>query len=228
MYVSVGVDVGQLRDHSAVAIVESQKRYTGEVHTRVRLNSSGFPIEVEEKESATYYEVRDAIRLPLNTPYKKVGKVIADAVGGLLKMDPDRFVTVTVDVTGLGGPVQELAIGPALEPLMRHVALHSATFTHGDKLGADAGYLSVGKYYLVTRLKALFQNEQLALPKGHRELELMMEELMDFDREIDEDANERYGAFRVGSHDDLVTALGLAVLDDMPGMMPQVFQLNPR
>ncbi len=29
-----------------------------------------------------------------------------------------------------------------------------------------------------------------------------------------QDGNERYGAFRVGSHDDLATALGLAVLRD--------------
>jgi hypothetical protein len=28
---------------------------------------------------------------------------------------------------------------------------------------------------------------------------------------VSEDANDRYGAFKVGSHDDLVTALGLAV-----------------
>jgi hypothetical protein len=28
---------------------------------------------------------------------------------------------------------------------------------------------------------------------------------------VSEDGDDRYGAFRVGSHDDLVTALGLAV-----------------
>lgn len=30
------------------------------------------------------------------------------------------------------------------------------------------------------------------------------------------DANDRYGAFAVGTHDDLVTALGLAVQTDVP------------
>jgi len=31
---------------------------------------------------------------------------------------------------------------------------------------------------------------------------------------VSEDANEKYGAFKVGTHDVLVTALGLAVLAD--------------
>jgi hypothetical protein len=31
---------------------------------------------------------------------------------------------------------------------------------------------------------------------------------------VSEDANEKFGAFKVGTHDDLVTALGLAVLED--------------
>jgi hypothetical protein len=33
----------------------------------------------------------------------------------------------------------------------------------------------------------------------------------DAESRVDENANDRYGAFRVGTHDDLVTALGLAV-----------------
>jgi hypothetical protein len=39
-------------------------------------------------------------------------------------------------------------------------------------------------------------------------------ELLDYEIRIDDNARERYGAFRVGTHDDLVTALGLAVQED--------------
>lgn len=38
----------------------------------------------------------------------------------------------------------------------------------------------------------------------------LVEELQEFKINVPEDANGRYGAFRVGSHDDLVTALGMA------------------
>ena len=39
----------------------------------------------------------------------------------------------------------------------------------------------------------------------------MARELEDYEIRVTEDANDRYGAFKVGAHDDLVTALGLAV-----------------
>ena len=41
-------------------------------------------------------------------------------------------------------------------------------------------------------------------------------ELLDYEIRVDQNANDRYGAFRVGTHDDLVTALGLATQDDGP------------
>lgn len=34
---------------------------------------------------------------------------------------------------------------------------------------------------------------------------------MDYEIRVDENANDKYGAFKVGTHDDLVTSLGLAV-----------------
>ncbi len=46
---------------------------------------------------------------------------------------------------------------------------------------------------------------------------------LDYEIRVSEDANGRYGAFRVGSHDDLVTALGLAVLVDPRAGQPMAF-----
>jgi hypothetical protein len=39
----------------------------------------------------------------------------------------------------------------------------------------------------------------------------LIDELLDYEIRVDENANDKYGAFRVAKHDDLVTALGLAV-----------------
>jgi hypothetical protein len=39
-------------------------------------------------------------------------------------------------------------------------------------------------------------------------------ELLDYEIRVTEDANERYGAFRVGAHDDLVTSLGLTLQEE--------------
>ncbi len=43
-----------------------------------------------------------------------------------------------------------------------------------------------------------------------------MQELKDYKIKVDIDANDKYGAFAVGAHDDLVTAVGLACIED-PG-----------
>jgi hypothetical protein len=56
----------------------------------------------------------------------------------------------------------------------------------------------------------LLQTHQLHLPRSP-EAERLAEELADYEVQVAADANDRYGAFRVGSQDELVTALGLAV-----------------
>ncbi len=92
----------------------------------------------------------------------------------------------------------------------------AATFTHGDRLLSDAyGFdtASVGKAYLVNRLQVLLGTNRLAFPSSKAEAAVLARELQDYEIRIDDDANDRYGAFKVGTHDDLVTALGLSVLD---------------
>ena len=49
-----------------------------------------------------------------------------------------------------------------------------------------------------------------------QEEDALARELQDYEIKADQDANEKYGAFKVVTHDDLVTALGLAV-QQQPG-----------
>jgi hypothetical protein len=48
------------------------------------------------------------------------------------------------------------------------------------------------------------------LPKSSKEIEAMVEELLNYKIHVSEEGHDRYGAFKIGIHDDLVTALGLA------------------
>jgi hypothetical protein len=41
----------------------------------------------------------------------------------------------------------------------------------------------------------------------------MVQEVLNYEIHVSENGNDKYGAFAVGTHDDLVTAMGLAVLD---------------
>ena len=69
------------------------------------------------------------------------------------------------------------------------------------------------KAYLVSRLRALLQTGCVHLPRT-AEAEALAAGLLDYEIRVDQNANDCYGAFRVATHDDLVTALGLAVQCD--------------
>ena len=107
----------------------------------------------------------------------------------------------------------------------RLAAIYPVFFNHGDRLTWEvSGNLvqgRLGKAFLVSRLQSLLQHGRLHLPKTP-ETELLAKELLDYEIRVDEDANDKYGAFKVGTHDDLVTALGLACLRDPRREPPRV------
>lgn len=84
--------------------------------------------------------------------------------------------------------------------------------------GPRGGVIRLGKAWVVCRLQVLLQAGQLHLPRS-QEAETLAEELTEFEVQIAPDANDRYGAFKVGTRDELVTALGLAVQRPPRGTM---------
>ena len=79
--------------------------------------------------------------------------------------------------------------------------------------GSEGDEWRLGKGYLVSRLQVLLQNHRLRLPRT-AEATVLAQELLDYEIRVDPDGDAKFGAFKVGKHDDLVTALGLAVLRD--------------
>ena len=195
--VSIGVDVGQKRDPTAIVVAEAQGQG-----------------------SATVFLARYIESLPLGTPYPEVAIRIAEVVAGIRERRPSEGssrpwnrrsnLTLTVDATGVGMPVVDLIREALPKGACR---LRAATFTYGDRLTKANKELRVGKAYLVSRLQALLQTSRIKLPKT-RQAEELAEELLDYEIKVYQNANDTYGAFRVSTHDDLVTALGLAVLGD--------------
>lgn len=93
-------------------------------------------------------------------------------------------------------------------------------FTYGDRRiehtsSPGRRQISLGKAHLVSRLQTLLQCHRLHLPPKMEEARVLADDLLEYEIRVDENANDRYGAFRVGRHDDLVTALGLAVQEDV-------------
>jgi hypothetical protein len=188
--VTVGVDVGQRRDPTAIAVIEQEERRDTEIHHMVR-----------------YLQ-----RLPLGTPYPAVAKRVAAVVQGVHAATSGEAPTLYVDATGVGTPIVDVLRAAGGE-LARLVAVY---FTHGDRRKVERGEVKLGKAWLVARMQTLLQSGLLHLPRT-AEAEALGKELLDYEIRITEDANDRYGAFRVGTHDDLVTALGLATQEDRGG-----------
>ncbi len=222
--IHIGVDLGQRQDPSAVAVVEVGERATVRSYT---LNGRSFAVP-----EATY-RVQEMRRLDLGTSYVAVAAYVADLVGKLWDWErglrergelqpsnPQITWDIWADATGVGRPVMDM-LSEALRSSSKtdRAKLHPTVFTYGDRFnrGAYEGDGNVlGKAYLVSRLQVLFQRELLKLPPRHAEAQAMARELKDYEIRVDENANDKYGAFRVGTHDDLVTALGLACIEE-PG-----------
>jgi len=214
--VTVGADIGQKIDPTAIVVCEATRRETGRMTPPPTLHPGQRGVSFTQRPiMETIFTVRHIERMQLNTDYPSVAGRIAEVVRAVRDRYPPRGVRVylTVDSTGVGRPLVDM--------LKEHLAgtavsLSAATFVHGDRLDGHAGSreLRVGKAYLVSRLQALIQTDRMRLPAGHPEAQAMARELADYEIKVDQNANDTYGAFRVGTHDDLVTALGLAVLTD--------------
>ena len=185
--VTVGVDIGQRRDPTAIAVVEQEHRGS-EIH----------------------HMARHLERLPLGSPYPAVAERVAAVVQGVHSAMSGKAPTLYVDATGVGTPIVDILRAAGVRDLARLKAVY---FTHGDRRKVERDEVKLGKAWLVSRMQALLQSGLLHLPRT-AEAEVLGKELLDYEIKVTEDANDRYGAFRVGAHDDLVTALGLATQED--------------
>ena len=183
----IGVDIGQKRDPTAICVAE-----------------------VEDRGEEQHYLIRHLERFPLGTPYPEVARRIGEIVEQVAKKGDEAYPTLYVDATGVGTPVVDLL----RESATKTNDVIAVYFTYGDRRSAEGGEVKLGKAYLVSRLQALLQTGRLHLPRTS-ESAALSDELLNYEIRVDSNANDRYGAFRVGTHDDLVTALGLAVQVDV-------------
>ncbi len=200
--VTIGLDIGQHAEPTAIAVAELEGSDSG----------GG---------DATRHVIRRLERLPLGSSYpdsaRRLESVIASLRTRLTYEEAERQtlprwqrppsvdseIIVYADATGLGQPVVDLFADVG-------APIHAVYFTHGDRRVVNGLQVTLGKAWLVSQLQALLQTGRLLLPKT-AEAEALAKELMDYEIRVTEQANDTYGAFKVGSHDDLVTALGLAV-----------------
>jgi hypothetical protein len=184
----VGIDLGQKRDRTAIAVVEVP-------HAQ--------PLDDRR------YSVKYLKRLQQGLLYTKVaGKV--KRLNEQLRADAQErglwcHVTYILDSTGVGEGVSEMII-----KALPNADIRKCYLTGGINPSEEGIQIKLPKTQMASTLVALFDDGRVRFPKSSKEIEAMVEELLNYEIHVSEEGHDQYGAFKIGSHDDLVTALGLA------------------
>jgi hypothetical protein len=190
---TVGVDLGQAHDPTAIVVVET------ETTTRVeRVEWSGerrcTPERVEHR-------VRYAQRLPLQMPYPDQVSFVL----GLMRSPelPAMETELVVDMTGVGRPVFDLFEVEGLKPV-------GIVITGGLEEIRDQRVHKVPKILLVSRLQAALHAGELRFAPELPEAQTFRQEFSEFRMRQTDSGRLTFGA-REGRHDDLVLGLACAV-----------------
>ena len=181
----IGLDLGQARDYSALAVVERVEKALPDRAGR----------------ALSRYAVRHLQRWPLHSSYTAVAADLA----GLVRTPPLRRPVVVVDQTGVGQAVVEILAGSQPAASLERVVITGGRRTSRGVSGA----WRVPKKELVFCLQGLLRSRRLqvaALP----ERESLLQEMLAFRVKITAAAHETFGARRERDHDDLVLAVALA------------------
>jgi len=187
--VSVGVDIGQQQDPTAMVVVETYR-----------------PVAIGPRDwPPLRHRIRWVERVPLGTDYQRVVDriaVVADAANRISRSDSPMIV---LDATGVGRPIVDM--------LRRcsSASLRAVVFTSGEhETQPEYNVHRVPKRDLVQSLEVVLQARRLeSVPDCPLQADLKAE-LAAFDFSISASGHDRYEGAK-GSHDDLVMALCLAV-----------------
>ena len=181
----IGLDLGQAQDFTALAIIQQPPAIR----------------ETEEPEEIIYL-LRHLQRFPLGTPYTE----IVPAVAEIAKNPELGYSTLVVDQTGVGRALVDM-----LKKEKMPSRLIPVTITTGQTITkTEENFWHVPKKELVTDLQVLLQSRRLKIARDLPDADILVREMENFKVKITAAANEVFGAWREGQHDDLVLAVALA------------------
>ena len=223
----LGLDLGQARDYSALAIIEEQL-YVGEAWANEVLHRQDYergpsPRWISPADLSPYQAglalrlshqfgrpaevplaVRHLERFQLGTRYTDV----VERVASIVRTPPLRKMpaVLLVDKTGVGASVLDSFTHAGIGTVA--ITLHGGSAVSRDP--QRAGF-RVPKRDLVTVTQVLLQDGRLKVAATLPEAETLRNELLNFRMKIDpRTAHASYEHWREGDHDDLVLSVSMA------------------
>ena len=181
----LGVDLGQRRDYSAMAVVSKF------VPRRKERNWATWGYDVHE--GAPVFRLEGLERLALETTYPNVVRRVKDAVQILRQQGS---CTVVVDATGVGGPVVDWLRKADLQCPIVPVII-----TGADRATVDKGVYNTPRRDLLAAVGVLLADHRLKVKKGLAAWPALKKELQSLGKD---------GQSRGCAHDDLAMAAALA------------------
>jgi hypothetical protein len=184
----VGLDLGQVHDYTALAVVE-RAELTGE-----------FDPAMYAWRKKVMLRLRYLERVPLETPYPD----IVERVRQMLRAgELAGRCHLVVDATS-ARPVVDMLRRARIEATMMPV-----TITGGATESLNKGYYGLPKADLITGLQVLLQRGALQIAAGMKHGPDLVAEMRAMRVRVGGGGREKYGAWREGTHDDLVLAVAL-------------------
>jgi hypothetical protein len=185
----IGLDLGQSADFTALAIIECVRTITDGTDEITKLN------------------VIHLQRWQLRTSYPAIVADVVKMINGLKEyQSPDYKPVLAIDATGVGAPVVDLFKRENINAELRPIQIIG-----GANISEEFGITRVPKRDLVSVVQVGLQNKTLKIASQLPEAEILSKELQTFQVKITDAANDVYGAWREGTHDDLVLAVALAL-----------------
>jgi len=158
--------------------------------------------ELERRGADVHYVIRHLERI-LGMSYPDQVERIVEIYRGVGQKG--HQAKLFLDATGLGAPILD-------ELRKRRLPLVGVFLTGSERAvwEADNTILRLGKSQMVSRLQVLLAYNRVHLPQTD-EAKATVDELLNYEIRVNDLAHAQFGAFKVGKHDDLATALGLAV-----------------
>ena len=217
---SVGVDLGQANDPTAIAVLEK---------TIVPPETAMFSPVGERPgnrlvEGSTVYDLTYLKRPKLGTPYDTIAKRVADLI---CELEPQGAfgelgqVTLSVDGTGVGRGVVDMlrtefqrrgATSRAVPKVDFRAVSVTGSNTSLKRPTRTHGYWSVPKKDLVFPAVAAFQQGKIRIAKGIKDRDALVHELKNYSRTTNiATGNMAFEPWRESDHDDLLFAVCLAL-----------------